>query len=406
MQKVPSTALMAALTIMLLGISLFQPVPAANAGTNPVTEAPQENVANSATHSSTTGGVVLGGKAGNSSPKPGIYVVRTVWKSAPLSGVRVKWWRKPGDGIPALVKDTVRFGTAIFYPVSGTYYLTAEWRPDSNFARPRKPGDRFAWLGGNPLLVSSKISEMVTLTLEEVPSPPFAPPVGTGIFGRVTLSGVPAADVGVFAYAKTGSGLKGDDFRESVRTNAKGEFALTLPAGRYYLLARLRADNSVALGPLHKGDLLGYDPGNPITVVEGHYSASAIPVDHLKMVKSRTESSSFLPGIIEGCIIDRNGHPVPGVYAALYEKSSMSGRSVFRSEPVGSDGHFKLSVQVPGSYFLGARNGYGSPAAGGWRGAWNGSSDHAIRIRSGEVHSDVKIVVDRVLKGQGPPKNP
>ncbi len=350
---------------------------------------------------------MLGGKSGRSSAKPGIYVVRTVWKSAPLSGARVKWWRKLGNGDPALVKDTVRFGTAIFRPVSGTYYLTAEWRPDGNFSRPCKPGDRFAWLGGNPLLVSSKISEMITLTLEEVPPPPsFAPPLGTGIFGRVTLSGVPAANVGVFAYAKTSSGLKGDDFRAVVRTNAEGEFTLALPAGRYYLLARLRADNSVALGPLHKGDLLGYDPQNPVVVMGGHYTASAIPVDHLKMVKSRAESSAFLPGIIEGHIVDRGGHPVPGVYAALYEKPSMSGRSVFRSEPVGNDGRFKLSVPVPGSYFLGARNGYGSPAAGGWLGAWNGSADHAIRIKTGEVHPDVEIVVERVSKGHGPPKNP
>jgi hypothetical protein len=333
-------------------------------------------------------------------------VVRTVWKSAPLSNVRVKWWRQVDDAAPVLSGDTVRFGTAIFRPSSGSYFLTAEWRVDGDFVRPRKPGDRFAWLGGNPLLISSEISEMVTMNLEEIPLSPSVLPEGTGIFGRVTLAGAPVADVGVYAYSKTGSGFKGDDFQATVRTDAKGEFALELPPGRYYLLARLRGDNSVDLGPLHKEDLLGYDPENPVDVVKGRYSASAIPASRLKMVKSRAESSAFLPGTIEGRIVDRDGHPVSGAYTALYDKPGMTGRSVFRSDPTGADGRFKLSVPVPGSYFLGARSGYGSPTAGNWVGTWGGSADHSFPIKTGEVRAGVDIVVERLLQKVGHLANP
>lgn len=354
----------------------------------------------------TKGAAVSDGTAPKSAVKPGTYVVRTVWKNAPLSNVRVEWRHQPDDAKPLLSGTTIRFGTSIFRPDSGTYYLTAEWRQDGDFARPRKQGDRFAWLGGNPLRVSSEVSEMITLMLEEVPPPLTAPaPPGTGIFGLVTLNGAAVPDVGVYAYAKTGSGFKGDDFQATVRTNEKGEFALELPPDRYYLLARLRSDNSVDLGPLHKEDLLGYDPGNPVVVKKGHYTATTIPVARLKMVKSRAESSAFPQGVIEGRIVDRKGHPVQGAYAALYDKSNMSGRSVFRSDPTGADGRFKLLVPTPGSYFLGARNGYGSPTAGTWFGQWRGSADHAIMIKKGELRTGVEIIVDKLAKDIDPARN-
>jgi hypothetical protein len=247
------------------------------------------------------------------------------------------------------------------------------------------------------MLVSSDAGGEITMILEEVPPLPLsALPVGTGVSGRVTLNGASAANVGVYAYAKTGSGFKGNDFQATVRTNDKGEFALELPPGQYYLLARLRADKSVDLGPLHKGDLLGYDPRNPIVVEEGHYVAVSVPLVPLKMLKSLAESSTFRPGTIEGRIIDRDGRPVSGAYAALYEKPRMVERPAFRSEPAGADGRFQISVPVPGSYFLGARSGYGgAPAVGGWFGAWNGNAEHSISIKRGDTRVGIEIVVDR-----------
>lgn len=406
MRKVESVALAAALAILLLAVFSFYTPPYAIAGENTPAESP---AGKSGVGASSSSAVLTAGPTATtarSSVKTGTYVVRTVWKNAPLSSVRVEWRHQPGDAAPVMSGTTVRFGTANFRPLSGTYYLTAEWRADGDFARPRKPGDRFAWLGGNPLLVSSETSEIVTLMLEEVQPLPSSPPSGTGVFGRVTVNGVPVPDVGVFAYAKTGSGFKGDDYQATVRTNAQGEFALKLPPDRYYLLARLRADNSVDLGPLRKEDLLGYDPENPVVVKEGQFSASSIPASRLKMVKTRIESSVFLPATIEGRIIDRDGHPVQGAYAALYEKQNMSGRSVFRSEPVGADGKFKFSVPIPGIYFLGARSGYGSPTAGVWLGTWGGSDNHSIQIKSGEIRPAIEIVVERLLQKVEPSGKP
>jgi hypothetical protein len=324
------------------------------------------------------------------------YVVRAIWKEAPLPKVHIEWRHQVEDAVPAYSGETIRFGTANFRPASGSYYLTAEWRSDGNFTRPRQPGDRFAWLGGNPLLVSSEIGGAATLALEEVPPLPSTALKGTGIFGRVTVGGVPTANVGVFAYAKADSGFKGNDFQALDRTNENGEFSLTLPPGHYYLLARLRADNSVDLGPLHKGDILGYEPGNPVVVKEGHPAIAAIPASRLKMVK-HIESPDFRPGKIEGRIVDRDGRPIAGVYAALYDNLRMVGRPIFRSEPAGADGRFQLSIPVPGKYYLGARSGYGgAPTAKGWFGAWDGPADHSISIKTGELRSDLEIMVNQL----------
>lgn len=399
MRKFGLVVLAAAVAIIWLSL-----VSTGSAGESTLIATPPEKTVGATTGGSTVGGVTAGGITAKPKVAPGTYVVRTIWKGAPLPKVRVEWRRQIDDVAPALSGDTIRFGTASFRPASGSYFLTAEWRTDGNFARLRKPGDRFAWLGGNPLLISENTDGEFTLTLEEIPSPlASAPPKGTGVFGRVTVGGTPAANFIVYAYALTGSGFKGNDFQGNVHTNSKGEFALELPPGRYYLLARQRVDNSVDYGPMHKGDMLGYDPMNPIIVEEGHYAASAIPAFSLKMVKTLIDSSAFRSGTIMGRIVDRDGHPIAGAYAALFENAKMVGRPAFRSEPTAADGRFRLSVPVPGSYFLGARSGYGgAPTAKEWFGGWGGSADHSISIKKGEVKGGVEIVVDRLSQEVGP----
>ncbi len=341
-----------------------------------------------------------------SAAKLGTYVVRTIFQDTPLSGVHVEWRRHISDAAPAYATVSERIGTAIFRPATGAYFLTADWREDGNYTRPRKPGDRFAWFGGNPWWVTSENSEVITLLLTEVPPlPTAAPPPGTGVYGLLTLDGAPVADAGVFAYAKTGTGLKADDFQAMTRTNAKGEFALALPPNRYFLLARLRTDHSVAIGPMHKGDLLGYDPMNPLVVEQGHYAPAAIPMFKLRMEKTRAESAVLPPGTIEGRIVDHAGHPVAGAYAALYHNPKLIGMPVFLSELTGADGRFTLSVPVPGDYFLASRSGYGRPLAGSWFGAWGGSGDHSLKLKLGETRSGVEIVVARLAKDVGPLDN-
>jgi hypothetical protein len=387
------------LCALVVAFMLLSGPPAGYAGEMDVNQLPAPR-SNAASGDSNEVKPNTGGLTARPKLAAGTYVVRTIWKGAPIPKVRVEWRHRVDDPLPHLSKQTIRFGTAQFQPPSGSYILTADWRPDGDYTRPRRPGDRFAWLGGNPLLVSSEIGGEITLVLEEVPqplAPHVVPATGSGIVGRVMQGRLAVADAGVYAYASTDSAFKGNDFEALVRTNSSGEFTLPLPPGKYYLLARLRADNSVDLGPLHKGDLLGYAPQNPLVVEQGHFTTSIVPVVPLKMLRSLAESSAIKPVIIDGQIVDRSGQPMTGVYAALYGNPNMVDRPSFRSEPTGPDGRFQLTVLVPGEYFLAARTGYGgAPPSGGWFGKWSEKTGPAISVKTGTDRTEIKIVVDRI----------
>jgi hypothetical protein len=67
------------------------------------------------------------------------------------------------------------------------------------------------------------------------------------------------------------------------------------------------------------------------------------------------------------------------------------------SDLTGEDGRYRLAVPVPGTYFLGARSGYGgSPQPGGFYGRYEGNPAHVISIREGERLTGIDIVVSQV----------
>ncbi|MGE5188762.1 MAG: hypothetical protein ACM3NF_01760, partial [Gemmatimonadota bacterium] len=100
---------------------------------------------------------------------------------------------------------------------------------------------------------------------------------------------------------------------------------------------------------------------------------------------------------VEGRILGRDGKARRGVYAALYDNPELLNRPVFLSDVTGSDGRYRLPVPVPGTYYLGARDGYGgSPAPGDLYGRYEGSPDHSVTVRDGDRLTGVDIVVEEV----------
>lgn len=338
----------------------------------------------------------------------GVYLVRAVWQDAPLSKARIEWRIDP-SGPPVLTGTTIRFGTAQFRPQDGSYFVSAEWRSDGDYERPRRPGDRVGYLPVNPISFSSGSIGEVSLILEElasVPLPPAtsSPPGVSGVFGRVTNGGKGLANITVFAYPKADTGFRGNDFKASVKTDKDGLFLMDLPPGKYYLLARQRSDSGVA-GPLKKGDFIGFEPGNPVIVDEGRLASSSIPATQLRMIKSSHEATASKgTAVVEGRVVDKGGKPVVGVYAALYPKDAgVTGRPIFQSESSDVEGRFVLPVPVPGTYLLGARTGHGGvPADGTPFGSYGGTPDHSISLKSGERRTGIEIVVAPVRPGQFP----
>jgi len=342
-------------------------------------------------------GTVAGSPAG-----AGAVMVRASFREIPLAGVRVEFRRSPVDSseTPVAVGTTDGEGIASFGIPPGKYFLSARWMKDGDDSRPVAPGDRYAWFGGNPVYVDRGAPKEIYLGLEEFPEPPPTvgePAAGTGVAGRVLSGGAPVEGASVFAYVRTETAFRDLGFAASAPTATDGSFVVDLPPGDYYLLARKRAGGGLA-GPMRKGDLFGYYPGNPVSVRPGGYRLLSIPATALKLRNVPSYSGKYQGvALLEGRIVGTDGKPRAGVYAALYDNPALLNRPVFLSDMTGPDGRFRLPVPLPGTYYLGARSGYGgAPGPGDLYGRFEGNAAHSVSFREGDHLDGIVITVNEV----------
>ncbi len=364
---------------------------------------------------------------GISPPGGTAATVRAAFREAPLPGARVTWRRSPAAETPVAAAVTDGEGNAAFVLGPGRYFLVAEWRGDGDYARPVAPGDRFAYFGGNPVSIGAAggpaagalpsagftaplapgfgppparpVREFL-LSLEEFDAPrpgPAAEGALAGVAGFVLSGGAPVAGAFVSAYLKPDGGFRDMGFAASAPTAGDGTYVLDLPPGRYYLVARKRAAGGLA-GPMRKGDFFGYYAGNPVTVAPGRLSRADIPVTAIRLRNVPFYSGeAAAAAYIEGRIVGRDGKPRAGVYAALYANPELLNRPLFLSDVTGADGRYRLAVPVAGTYFLGARTGYGgSPAPGDLYGRYEGNAAHSVTVRDGDRLTGVDIAVEEV----------
>jgi hypothetical protein len=149
---------------------------------------------------------------------------------------------------------------------------------------------------------------------------------------------------------------------------------------------------------MRKGDLFGYYPGNPVTVSPGMFAKISIPATLLRLRNAPSYSGGYrAAAFIEGRVLGPDGRPRAGVYAALYDNPDLLNRPVFLSDITGEDGRFLLPVPVPGTYYLGARSGYGgSPGPGDLYGRFEGNADHSVAVRAGDRLTGFDITVNEV----------
>lgn len=329
--------------------------------------------------------------------------VRVAWQEAPIAGARVEWRAGISPDDPGAVRSasTGPDGIARSAIPPGRYILMAHWRKDGNYARPVQPGDRFSFFGGNPVYLSAGPPREIFLGLVEAVGPPPAAAgeetTAAGVSGVVLADGAPLADAHVFAYLRTDTAFRDMGFAASAPTGADGAFFLDLPPGRYYLVARKRASGGIA-GPLRKGDAFGYYPGNPVDVAPGAPLRVALPATTLRLRNTPAYSAAAAaPSFIEGRILGPDGRPRRGIYAALYDNPDLLNRPIFISEVTGDDGRYRLPVPIPGTYYLGARSGYGgSPVPGDFYGRYEGNGAHSVTIRGGDRLTGFDVEVSEV----------
>lgn len=268
----------------------------------------------------------------------------------------------------------------------GEYYLLAD------------SGDLFTYYGRNPVTVPAEGLSGINLLMvtKQGPVPKARPRIDGGVMGIVSKDGKPVAGAVAFIYPDLSSHLKGFGLGMAAPTDEKGFFEVPLPAGSYYLVVRLRKDGVMA-GPMRAGDLFGYLPGNPLKIGEKQVARVHIPLIEVPEKVEKFAATLFGNTSISGRIVDREGKPVAGINAMLYDDMMMLNRPAFVSQPSDAQGRFVLSFPSGGTYYLAARNTLGgTPQPGELYGRYGGAPDASLKVSTGQKLEGVNVVVEPV----------
>jgi len=285
---------------------------------------------------------------------------------------------------------------------NGKYYLIAS-KSLGDKAGALKPGDFYAFYGGNPVMVSEGETIHVGVNCAPIIDAGQAKAEGgTGIRGKVFGDGKPLSRARVTLYQDGETIFRGIGYA-SVLTNDTGEFSFNLEPGAYYVVARKRAGDD-KMGPLTAGDLFAYAHENPVTVSDGAYTVIAMNAV-TKLIKVKEGGQEVTLGgtvkagstVVEGVVKDKDGHAVAGVYASAYRDSMMTQKPDFISKVTGPDGKYSISLSEGGEYFIMARDTIGGPAEhGDLLGRYNGNEDHSVKVKTGDRITGIDVVVEKV----------
>lgn len=308
-----------------------------------------------------------------------------------VSGVEISAWPLTETSLagkpPYHSAATTADGTFVLTLPAGSYYLLARGK------------DLFSFYGRNPLTIPAQGLDDLKIGL--VPLPGAAKiesaTIAEGISGEIVSDGLPLAGAVVYAYTDLTSSLKGMGYAISSPSDDQGRYELALPAGTYYLLARMRKDGRMAMGPLRSGDYSGYAPENPIRVKDGRVTLVSIPVLEVPEKIDLLSRSLFGQTSLRGRILNKKGEPVTGVRAVLYSEAQMLNRPDYVSQPSDTQGNFVLSFPQGRTYYLAARQQLGgAPAVGELYGTYDVTHDHSLKIETGEQKEGVVVIVEEM----------
>jgi uncharacterized GH25 family protein len=217
--------------------------------------------------------------------------------------------------------------------------------------------------------------------------------------GKVLHRGKPLAGVIVTLYFDRSRGLRGPGFRRSFPTDEEGAFELAaVETGSYFVTARKRAAGST--GPVRQGDLFG-EFNSPIEVRDQTKTVMTLHVvEKMELRPPQIKGVVQTNTILRGRIIDEAGEPMAGLYVFAYRDRIVGHKMPdFLSNTTSESGLFLLPLGKGGLFYLGARQHFGgSPEVGELFGLYEGSADHGIRVKEGELITDMVISVHEVLE--------
>ncbi len=318
---------------------------------------------------------------------------RVVAGDEPVAGLRVFLYRTLDyDVDPLFISEATDDEGYFKVEVSpGSYAL---------FARDDKRS-LFAFCGRNPVEIKKGTvwAGLQAVSTGSVKVVPYDDEYSAAIEGVVLHQGQPLADAYVYLYLDAKEDLKGQGYRLSMPTGADGRFAFdSLPESSYFLMARKRMDGN-RVGPVREGDYLGHFAANPIVAKSG--TTTQVTLATVRKVKNASESETFNATgqiIVNGRVVDDKGAPVAGLHVFAYTDRVIGHkRPAAMSAPTGADGRFRLSLEKPGMYYIGARQHYGdSPMPGELFGMYDESADHGLKVETGGRTREIEITVEPV----------
>ncbi len=224
----------------------------------------------------------------------------------------------------------------------------------------------------------------------------------SGIYGRAAWRGELVSGITVFAYNNAKSNFNDDEFSRSEATSTEGTYRMSLPPGRYTLVAR--SSGAGEDGRPGAGDYYCFYSGSPVVVREGQWApvgfnlVKFIPEErHLAEERYPAEEKyTNNPTVIEGTITYQD-EPLEKLYLNLYTEPSEGFRGPgLAAYPVGSGGRFRINIS-PGKYFVIARKRirggmYGPMEIGDY---FNYYPGNPIVIEKGE---NVKLTIETVTR--------
>lgn len=272
---------------------------------------------------------------------------------------------------------------------AGSYYLVAKQKQQGGGQNRMLMAEAPA----NPYQVKGAMLAIPAFSLQEMglggnlPSDP-----NTWLEGTITAEGQTLNNAFVYVYSEPSANLLGPSYAKVEQVDAVGGFRLELPAGRYWLAARQRADGSRS-GEPDVGDLSGNYSGNPVVISAGQQLRLGVfPLRQVAADKhqQRMAAGKFVASetAIKGRAVDDQGQPLAGIYVYAYRDSRMIGKPTHISAATATDGNFALFLSVGGNYFIGARSTFGGPLEPGeWVGTFDRQQDHQLVIEQGSTVS-------------------
>ncbi len=275
----------------------------------------------------------------------------------------------------------------------GSYYIEAEGMFEGTSV--------FGFSGQNPVILSKGERWLGMKAVRRQAAEASDGPDGRGavVEGELFFGDAPVEGGYVYVYSSPEGLFKGMGVAMSPPAGPDGKFAVeNLTESYYYLVARRRGGGGMT-GPLEKGDLYGFFPGNPVYLKDGKITRVRLELVEKEKPLSYSEVTSGAEIVLRGKVVDRSGAPQAGVYAFVYDNRVFGHQRPYgHSGKTAPDGTFAIYLDRPGTFYLGARENFGnSPRPGERLGFYDGTPDHSVETTRGKATEGLVIVVDRVL---------